>query len=415
MRPPVVRRASSAATVFFLLVALFAAPASAGEPGVADRIGRLSVADSPDLADAGPAVSMPAGVLWTGDGRPLWERNADAERAMASTTKIMTAVVVLDEVSPDDTVVVSARAVTVGESEVDLVAGQRVTVRELLEAMLVHSGNDAAFALAEHVSGSTDEFVKLMNAKAKTLGMTHTSFANPHGLDAANHYTSAHDLGVLSVNAMSDPVFAEIVGEEQIVFRAATGAGATFENSNALLKTYSGATGIKTGWTNKAGYCVVASAERGPIELVAVVLGTKSEKDRFEQAAELLDWGFAHYAVRQLSSAEETAALVAVTDYLDVTIPAVVAETTSTPIFDLEGALVSRIDVLPEIEAPVAAGDRLGTLTVLQGDVVLAQVPIVAAHDVREPDVLRAIGIWFTRVWRSVFGGQLKAASVAVM
>lgn len=414
MTSPVRRRAAFAAVGLLVVTVLIAGQALGATATAEDTIGGVRIADDPALAAVGPAVEMPAGVLWTGAGRPLWERHADDERAMASTTKIMTAVVVLDAAAPDDLVTISAAAAKVGESEVGLVAGEKLPVRQLLEATLVHSGNDAAFALAEHVAGSEDAFVALMNEKAAELGLTHTSFANPHGLDEQDHHTSARDLAALSVYAMKDPTFAEIVGDREISLTVG-GAKREFESSNKLLGTYEGATGIKTGWTNGAGYCVVASASRGPIDLVAVVLGTKSENDRFVQARTLLDWGFEHYAVRQLSSADETAAVVAVADYLDVTIPAVVGETTSAPVFDLAGVLESRIEVASEVEAPVSAGDRLGTLMVSQAGQVLAEVPIVAAHDVRKPDFFRAVGIWFTRVWRTMFGGQLVAEPAVSM
>lgn len=414
MTPSVLRRASMLAASLLLLTTLVGGHALAAVSSAEDTIGGVTVSDDPGLVASVPAVSMPAGVLWTGEGRPLWERHADDERAMASTTKIMTAVVVLDVASPDDLVTVPAAAVKVGESQAGLVAGERLTVRQLLEATLVRSGNDAAYALAEHVAGSQDAFVELMNRKAADLGLTHTSFANPHGLDAPGHHTSARDLAALSIYAMKNPTFAEIVGERAIVLKG-TGAPRRFENSNRLLVTYEGVDGVKTGWTNKAGYCVVVSAQRGPVDLVAVVLGTASEKDRFAQARTLLDWGFEHYAVRQLSSAEQTVAAVAVAEYLDVTIPAVVGETTSAPVFDLAGPVESRVEVAREVDAPVSAGDRLGTYIVSQAGQVLAEVPIVAAHDVRKPDLLRAVGIFFTRAWRMVFGGRLVAEPVLVM
>jgi len=379
-----------------------------------ERVGGVSIAEEPTLAESAPDVAMPSGVLRTGDGRTLWERDPDAERAMASTTKIMTALVVLDEAEFSEQVAVSATAAAVGESGANLVAGQTLTVQQLLEAMLVHSANDAAYALAEHVSGDVDAFVALMNQKAIALGLTHTAFTNPHGLDESGHHTSAGDLATLSTVAMADPRFAAIVSMPSVSVTSA-GRNTDFENSNLLLGTYEGATGVKTGWTNDAGYCLVASATRGAVSFVAVVLGTRSEEDRFVQAREVLDWGFAHYAETTLATAETTAALVPVTDYLDRTVAAVVAEDFVTPVFDLDGEVVSRVDMLTEVEAPVVAGQRLGTLTVVQGQRLLAQVPVVAARDVPEPDAWQRIGIWFTRLWRTVFGGQLQAASVPVM
>jgi len=385
------------------------APASAQE-----LIGGRSIVGDTALSAAVPDVTMPAGVLRTLDGRTLWERDAETQRAMASTTKVMTALVVLDHAELTDTVTVSADAAAVAEAEVGLVAGETYTVQQLLQAMLIHSGNDAAFALAEHVAGDEAAFVALMNEKAAQLGLTHTAYTNPHGLDEPGHFTSAADLATLSAVAMADPRFAAIVSMPKVEVRAG-GVTRSFENSNKLLGTYEGANGIKTGWTNDAGYCLVASAKRGGIGFIAVVLGTTSENDRFVQAATLLDWGFMHYADRQVASKDATAALVPVSDYLDKTVAAVIAEDAVVPVFDLDGEVVARADMVPEVDAPVDAGERLGTLTVVQGDRLLAQVPIVAASDVPAPDFWEAAGIWFTRLWRSVFGGERMAPAVPVM
>jgi D-alanyl-D-alanine carboxypeptidase (penicillin-binding protein 5/6) len=357
---------------------------------------------------------MPAGVLRTFDGRTLWERDADAERAMASTTKVMTALVVLDNAELTDTVTVSADAAAVGEAEVGLVAGETYTVQQLLEAMLVHSGNDAAFALAEYVAGDETAFVGLMNEKAAQLGLVHTAYTNPHGLDETGHFTSAADLATLSSVAMADPRFAAIVSMPKLEVRAG-GVSKSFENSNKLLSSYVGANGIKTRWTNDAGYCLVASAERGTVGFIAVVLGTTTGNERFEQARALLDWGFAHYAETQGASQDATAALVPVSDYLDRTVTAKVAEDAVVPVGDLDGEVVTRVDIVSEADAPVDSGQRLGTLTVVQGERLLAQVPIVAERSVPAPDAWEAIGIWLTRLWRSVFGGDLQAPAVPVM
>ncbi|MBN2247313.1 MAG: D-alanyl-D-alanine carboxypeptidase [Coriobacteriia bacterium] len=386
-------------------------PARAAE---GDIIGSQAVTAAGPLTDAAPDVSMPAGILRTRDGRTLWSRSAQTERAMASTTKIMTALVVLDNADVSETVTVSARAAGVGEAEVDLVVGQTLTVGELLEATLVRSANDGAYALAEHVAGSVEGFVALMNTKAADLGLVHTSFANPHGLDAPGHYTSAEDLVTLASIAMADPRFAEIVSRPSVTVSGQFGSK-RYDNSNKLLGTYVGADGVKTGWTNKAGYCVVASATRDEVGLIAVVLGASDENERFDEARTLLDWGFAHYAVTRVATAETTAALVPVTDFLDRRVAAVVAEDASVPVFDLEGEVSSAIDYVDDVEAPVAAGQRLGTLTVVQGDRLLAQVPLVSAEAVDRPDTWSRVKIWFTRIWRGVFGGPLMATAVPLM
>lgn len=380
-----------------------------------ETVGYATIAEDPTLRDVAPDVSMPSGILRTMDGRTLWSRDPDAERAMASTTKIMTALVVLEHAELTDVVTVSGEAADVGEAEVDLRPGQEVTVEMLLEGMLVRSGNDAAIALAEHVGGSVDGFVAMMNQKAADLGLVHSSFANPHGLDEPGHYSSAEDLATLSTLAMSDPRFARMVSQQSVMVDDGQGGAKRFESSNKLLGTYEGACGVKTGWTNDAGYCLVASAERDGIGLVAVVLGTDSGDERFDEAGALLDWGYEHYRPTEVATAETTAALVPVTDYLDRTVPAVVGESVTVPVFDLDGEVSASADVVPEVDAPVSAGQRLGTLTVRQGERLLAQVPIVAARDVAAPDIWERAGIWFTRMWRSVFGGQSQAPAVPLL
>jgi len=410
-------RTRLAPLVAMLLVAILAGAPCVASASVsqADMIARTTLAESPHLMAAAPDIDAPAGILETIDGRELWSREADAERAMASTTKIMTALVVLEHAEMTDVVTVSQTAAGVGEAEVDLRPGQEITVGMLLEGMLVRSGNDAAIALAEHVGGSLDGFTAMMNQKAASLGLAHSSFANPHGLDEPGHYSSAEDLATLSTLAMSDARFADMVSQPSVMVDDGQGGAKRYESSNKLLGTYEGANGVKTGWTNKAGYCLVASAERGDIGLVAVVLGTDSEDERFDEARVLLDWGYAHYRPMEVATAETTASLVPVTDYLDRTVPAVVGESVTVPVFDLDGEVTASADVVHEVEAPVIEGQRLGTLTVRQGERLLAQVPIVAARDVAAPDAWERIEIWFTRIWRSVFGGQLQAPAVPLV
>jgi len=401
----------------FLAVALaFGVPAIAwGDISSTDVIGDSSVGSDASLKTQAPDIVAPAGILQTMDGETLWARDANDERAMASTTKIMTAVVVLEHVDDlDETVTVPALAAGVGESSAGIQAGEKLTVRELLEAMLIHSANEAAETLAISVGGSVPGFVKLMNDKAAQLGLEHTHYTNPHGLDEAGHHTSATDLATLAEYAMRKPVFREVVGTEKMSISASWGTR-TIETSNKLLGSFQGADGIKTGWTDDAGYCLVASAKRDGIELVAVVLGTANEDARFTQAARLLEWGFAHYRKMEIASAEETAALVPVGDYLDVSVPAVVSRDESAAVFDVRGELQSTAVVSKTVSAPVKAGQRLGTLSVTQGDRLVVQVPIVAASDVARPGLFERLGVWLTRAWRSVFGGAKTAPLVRII
>lgn len=375
-----------------------------------DLIGGKPVSTAEVLAEEAPSVDMAAGILMTEDGVVLWERNADSERAMASTTKIMTALLTVENVELSDVVTITIEAAEVGESSIPMTAGDTMTVETLLEATLVHSANNAAFALAEYVGGDTVKFVEMMNERAEELGLTHTHFTNPHGLDQEGHYTSAHDLATLARIALDNETFAQIVGVDMVRI-----GSYNYENTNELIGSYEGATGVKTGYTDDAGYCVVASAERNGIGLVAVVLGATSDSERFSEAEELLDWGFQHYATAHLVTAETTAALVPVDNYLDMTVAAVVATDVALPIFDLGEAITLVTDLPDAVEAPLDAGEELGTLSVMQGSRVLTTVPLVAASDVNKPDAWSAVKIWLTRLWRGVFGGQVEAAAVPLM
>jgi D-alanyl-D-alanine carboxypeptidase (penicillin-binding protein 5/6) len=376
---------------------------SLGAPRTTDQVGGRSAASQHLSLAAMPDVDMRAGVLVDGTGRALWARSAGAERSMASITKIMTAVVVLDTAADglDRTVTVPAAALSVGESAAELKVGQRVTIRRLLEDLMVKSGNDAAVALAITTAGSQRAFVARMNSKAKELGLTRTSFKNPHGLDQSGHYTTARDIEVLARYAMRDPEFRRIVAIKYIRIGA---TNRRVHNSNLLLGTYSGATGIKTGWTDGAGYSVVASAKRAGTELYAVVLGTRSDTARFAEARALLDWGFAHYRPQQLATSGTVVAKTPVRDYLDVSIPVAVSRDASASVIDVQGAIKRTVSVESSVAAPVRAGQKVGTLSFTQAGRPLATVPLVATESVRAPTLLERLGIGIARVWQGLFG-----------
>jgi D-alanyl-D-alanine carboxypeptidase (penicillin-binding protein 5/6) len=399
---PLLRRAVTAFAAACVASIALAAPAGAAVLD-GDYLGGVKVAARPELRESAPDLYIPAGQLSTLDGRELWARDSEARRAMASTTKIMTAVVVLERANLDDVVTVGKVELKVGESAMGLKAGERITVRDLLQGMLIQSGNDAAAALAIHVGGSVEGFVKLMNEKASKLDMPNTHYLNPHGLDVPGHYTSAQDLTALSRYAMRIPEFRRIVGtyKTKTVTEKYTHV---LTNHNLMLNQYAGAEGIKTGWTDEAGYCIVAAAKRGDIELVATVLGAASEAGRFGQATRLLDWGFRHYSVQTVVTSGERGGNVRVSDYVERTVPTQAAETTQLALFDLAGPTRRRIELPPDVPAPVLRGQRIGTMTVYQGDRLLAQVPLVAAKDVPSPTFWQRIGFFFVRLWRGIFG-----------
>ncbi len=251
------------------------------------------------LAAEPPEVSAVTWVLYDDTfGRTLAAQRPDARRAIASTTKIMTALVALEEASLSDLVEVSETADAVGESEVGLVPGETWLLQDLVTAMLVTSANDAAMAIAEYVGGSVEGFAEMMNLEAQRLGLENSQFANPHGLDEPGHYSSAADLLALAQTAMDDPLFARAVqtpaarmpndpdGRERVALA-----------TNKLLELYPGAIGVKTGFTDDAQLTLVAAAERDDRRLYAVVLGSQ---DHFSDAMALLDYGFDEFGVVQL-------------------------------------------------------------------------------------------------------------------
>lgn len=349
-----------------------------------------------------PDVTMESGLLVADDGRVLWARNVDERRAMASITKVMTAILVLENTDPDDVVTVPPLSTAVGESSAGLRTGDKVTVRELFEGLMIKSGNDTAIALAYHISGGVEPFVALMNERAQQLGMLGTKFANPHGLDAAEHYTTASDVAIMTRYAMAIPEFREVVATKTVDIESG-GRTAEYENTNLLLFSYSGANGVKTGWTNKAGYCVVGSAQRDSREFYAVVLGTDDQWVRFTESKALLDFGFAHYREQELAVAGTVLGRAQVTDYPDRSVAAVVADTTAIRVLDLAGDIVREV-TLYDVGAPVAAGDRVGVISFTQGDRLLATVPLVSRETVEKPFILLRPIYAVMKWWSANFG-----------
>ena len=282
-------------TVSLVVLVSLAAPVG-GIPG-----GRATLPpDDGLLAPPPPSVTAGAWILYDDTfGHVLAENEADLQLAVASTTKIMTALVVLEGSGPDETVEITTRADQAGESEIGLVPGEPAwTVEDLLAALLLHSANDAAVALAEHVGGSVAGFADLMNAKAAELGLRNTHFVNPHGLDHRDHYSSARDLLAMSLVAMDDPRFARLVqGRSANLPATPDGDPRVAVNRNELLAVYPGAIGVKTGYTSNAQLTMVAAAERDRRRIYTVVLGSA---DHFGDTVALLDYGFAEFAAMTL-------------------------------------------------------------------------------------------------------------------
>lgn len=341
-----------------------------------------SVAQPPQLTAKSAILVDPA------SGQLLYERAADEVRYPASLTKIMTALLAFEEGEPDDVVVVSANAAAVGEATAHLVAGDRLSLEDLLTAVLLPSANDAAVAVAEHIAGSLGAFVDRMNARAAELGLAATHFGNPHGLHRENHVSSARDLARLSCEALKLPGFREIVAQpeaEIALRRAGEEKPRTMKlvNNNRLLTNANGnywdlADGIKTGYTRQAGRCLAASASEGAWQLVCVVLGCE---DSWKDARALVEWGFANFAAERVVAAGETTAYVHVIDGSPPLISAVATSSIDT--------LVPRNGPVPRPRvsesyptAPVRAGSAVGELVVSRLDGTELRATLVAPHDV---------------------------------
>lgn len=256
-------------------------------------IGPLRLPPEPTV----PQLTAESWILYdTATDTVIAAHNEHEERAMASVTKVMTALVVRDHADLDERVRISEAAADVGESEVGLVAGEAWSVRDLLAAILVRSGNDAAVALAEHVGGTISGFADLMNEKAQEMGLEDSHFRNPHGLDEDGHYTSAYDLARIADLALQDPVLAQLVRTKVIRFKPApTGADRVVHNTNHLLGRYPGVIGMKTGYTGKAGRVLISVIETDGHTLVGVVMGSE---DHFADSRELLDYAAQRYNIR---------------------------------------------------------------------------------------------------------------------
>ncbi len=395
--------AITAIALAFVIAAVAVAPVGALAAGrTSDLVdGKTAVGRAIPLV-ALPSVTMKAGVLSDSEGRVLWARKPDARRPMASITKIMTAVVALENSSLGDTVTIPREASAVGQSTAYLVPGEVLSMQDVLTAMLVKSGNDAAVSVAIHVAGTQVHFVEMMNQKASDLGLANTHFANPHGLDQTGHYSSADDLAVLARYAMNNPDFRSIVRKK----RATIGIGGNkhvLDSTDLLLGNYAGAIGVKTGNTNGAGYSVVSAASRGGVTLYAVVLGTTSDTRRFRDARQLLDWGFAHYRLQTLATSRTVVAETPISDYLDRSVPAAISQDISAAVLDLNGP-IRRIVTIAPVKAPVKTGDQVGVVTFTQGGRLIAGVPLAAVHGVGSPNVFEWVWTGLVRGWRTLFG-----------
>ena len=325
-------------------------------------------------------------------GRVLLAHNADAPLPMASTTKIMTALLALENAALDEPVTCGRNAFGVPGTSIYLSLGETLPMGEMLHGLMLASGNDAAVAIAEHVGGNVETFCRMMTDRAASLGCTDTVFLTPHGLPCEGHHTTASDLAKIARAAMQEPVFREIVSMQRATIPwEGHDYDRVLNNKNKLLSTYEGALGVKTGYTRAAGRCLVSAAERDSMAILCVVLNCA---DWFNESARLMDIAFARWDAVTLLVQGEALRQIPVNGGDAESVAAVLAA-------DLTGLVpegtLPQVEIdLPEVlESPVAAGQRLGVVRMVAGGEVVAEAELVAARDVAKDD----FQAWMQRLW----------------
>lgn len=334
-------------------------------------------------APSAPNIAAKAAVLIdVGSGQVIYEKNADDRLPMASTTKVMTALVALENGNLSDIVVVPPQASGVEGSSMYLEPGENITLENLLYGLMLWSGNDAAVAIALHIGSTIEGFAQMMNARAKEIGATNTNFTNPNGLPAAEHYTTARDLGLIAAHAMRNPVFRTIVATKQ---RTIGWEGHEYDrsltNHNKMLHRYEGANGIKTGFTKSAGRCLVTGALRDGVQLVSVVLNCS---DMYGESARMLDYGFASLEQVTALTAGQEMGVVPVQNGIEaesITLRAQ-RDVTATIRKGQSDSIRTEIDLPEAVEAPVTKGQKIGSIRVYIGDVLIDEQDLCAEIDI---------------------------------
>ncbi len=353
-------------------------------------------------ADINEITATSALLIEADTGKLLFERNADEKKPPASITKIMTMLIIMEEldkgnISLTDEVTVSESAATQTGSHIFLAAGEVMTVNDLLKGIAVASGNDASIAMAEFISGTEEKFVERMNQRASELGMENTHFVNSNGLDTDGHYSSARDISIMTMELMKHP---KIFDYTTIWTDTLRGGTFGLANTNKLIRFYEGANGMKTGSTSKAGYCLSATAKRDDMQLIAVVMNSETTQKRFSDASTLLNYGFNTYSRKILCEGGKVCGYINVEKGRTLTVPAVVSEDFSAVVEKGAADSIKTETVLPEsVKAPIKKGDCLGKLVFTQNSEKLGEVNITAGEDVKK------ITVWyaFTQLLKSFF------------
>ena len=339
-------------------------------------------------------------------GRVLWQKNMNEELPMASTTKIMTAILALESGMLEDVTVASKRASSAPQVKMGIKEGGKHRLYDLLYPLMLMSANDAAIVIAEHIGGSVEGFAQMMNEKAKEIGALNTEFVTPNGLDEGNHHSTAYDMALIARYALNNDEFVEIINTPSITIPLKNNdeKSYTFNNKNRLLKEYEGAIGVKTGFTGKAGNCFVGAAQRNGMELISVVLasgwGNSGKERKWSDTKNILNYGFENYQISEVITEDVNTGNVPVTKSKEGFVNTKTAESGFACVTEEElNSLKTLVNLKKSVEAPVKKNDVLGTASVYtQSGELLFQTDIVSCENIERHDlnscIKKTINLW---------------------
>lgn len=342
-------------------------------------------------------------------GEIIYEKNSHEKLAPASMTKMMSMLIVVESIEAgiidwDQKITVSENASSMGGSQILLETGEQMTVSDLFKGVAVMSGNDAVVALAEAVAGNVEEFVKMMNDKVKELGLKDTVFKNPHGLDTANHYSSAYDMAMIAKELVRHEKILEYTSIYEDYLRKGTDREIWLTNTNKLTRFYPGVDGLKTGYTSEAGYCLTATAKKSSMRLISVAMGEPDSKTRNSEITSMLDYGFAQYKIIELIRSNKVVAKMEVDKAKNKYVKLIPSETVTV--------LTKKADKLGKIsynlktksaKAPIKKGTNLGTLQILEDGKVINEVKVTTNTNIKKANIAEL----YLRYLNDIINGQI--------
>jgi len=361
-------------------------------------------APNPPMIQAKAAIVIDATT-----GKVLYSKNGEEQHYPASTTKMMTLIVALEQGNPDDLVTVSKNAASTEGSSLDLTQGEQLKMVDLLYGIMLISGNDATVAVAEHIAGTVEKFAKLMTEKAHAIGANDTHFANSSGLPDPNHFTTAHDLARIAAYGYKNSLFREIVStKHKIIPWPGKDHGRELFNENRMLWLYEGGNGVKTGYTEAAGRCLVSGAKRNGMQLITVVLDSET---MWDDSIALLDYGFSQVTPETICTKDDILKTIRVGNGKTEVIKLVASNDLIVPVSeDDKEKFTTAIDAPDQVEAPIIKGQKIGVVRVLYQNVEVATVDLVADEDSERKSFFKTITefIWniFNSLWQKIGGAK---------